>query len=332
MKNFYLLFLFTSFLSAQEFYITDFDVNTEVNSIKLVDENFNVTHLADFFIPNGSIMDIAFSPNGTLYGITSSSKIIEIDLINGTYAEIASAGGNYNNLVCTANNELVMLSITDYKLLTFDLNTLTVVSDVWISAATPGDLTYFKGNLLFQHFDSLDMYRWDGVQIRRVACGDDQQLFGLSNYTTDCESNLVYAFDQGGEIYHYDVENDTLTLVADLSAEVSEVYGTATVNEYLASTCTLENLESVNCNLSISETTLSEISIYPNPASEIIYIKDLHLEEELYYSLYSLDGKLLDNALLTSEISIERLAKGVYFLQLHNARKNVAVTKRFLKI
>ncbi len=332
MKNFYLLLLFTNILYSQEFYITDFDVNTDVNSIKLVDENFNVTHLGDFIIPNTAILDIAFSPDGTLYGITGSAKIIEIDLTNSTYTEIAAVSGYYNNLVCTESNELIMLNSIYNKLLTFDLNTLTVVSDVYIYVATPGDLTYYKGNLLFQHLDNLDIYRWDGVQVRKVACGDDQQLFGLSNYTTDCETNLVYGFDQGGEIYHYDVENDTLTLVADLGADVNEIYGSATVNEYLASACTLENLESVYCNLNITQTRLSEINIFPNPAVEVIYLNDIHFQEELYYSMYTMEGKLLDKAILVSEINIERLSKGVYFLQLHNANKDVAVTKRFLKI
>lgn len=68
--------------------------------------------------------------------------------------------------------------------------------------------------------------------------------------------------------------------------------------------------------LSTSETILkSKISIYPNPATDFIYLKNSN--QSLDYSIFELSGKIvLQGSLNNNEINIKNLSKGNYILQV----------------
>ena len=69
--------------------------------------------------------------------------------------------------------------------------------------------------------------------------------------------------------------------------------------------------------LGIGEAELSDgtVSLYPNPASEMIYIKsDLDI---LKVELYNILGKKVAEHLATTEIRIEEHASGIYLLKIH---------------
>jgi surface protein len=71
-----------------------------------------------------------------------------------------------------------------------------------------------------------------------------------------------------------------------------------------------------NCVLSTSEIKLSENpSIYPNPASDYIYIKNL--KNIISYKIIDASGRLIMNGNIKSEkIDVRNLLKGNYFLQI----------------
>lgn len=85
----------------------------------------------------------------------------------------------------------------------------------------------------------------------------------------------------------------------------------------------------VNTNLAVDETSKpKEIRIYPNPASEILYISGLSSETD--YEIFSVSGQKT-GAGRTSENSadIRHLAKGIYFIQFKN-KENITRLK-FIK-
>ncbi|SFN08066.1 Por secretion system C-terminal sorting domain-containing protein [Chryseobacterium oleae] len=74
----------------------------------------------------------------------------------------------------------------------------------------------------------------------------------------------------------------------------------------------------VNSNLAVNETAKSkEITIYPNPASEVLHISGLSSEAD--YEIFSVSGQKTGEG-RTSENAVDicHLAKGIYFIQLKN--------------
>lgn len=72
-----------------------------------------------------------------------------------------------------------------------------------------------------------------------------------------------------------------------------------------------------------------QISIYPNPVSEILQVKTTE-EGIIQYTLIDAGGKTILSGELKHEINVSFLEKGIYFL--HLVSKNSSVTKQILKL
>ncbi len=77
-----------------------------------------------------------------------------------------------------------------------------------------------------------------------------------------------------------------------------------------------------------SEYSLSTLQIYPNPASNTIYIKGISTTGKA--EIFNISGKLLlSKQLTTNQIDISPLAKGLYFIKLSTA--DGSVVRKFVK-
>jgi hypothetical protein len=75
---------------------------------------------------------------------------------------------------------------------------------------------------------------------------------------------------------------------------------------------------------------LNNITIQPNPTSDFIYINGLENIKDLNFKLYDLNGQqVLKDSKLTSPINIQKLPKGIYFLEIKS--ENNTVNKRIVK-
>ena len=70
-----------------------------------------------------------------------------------------------------------------------------------------------------------------------------------------------------------------------------------------------------------------DISIYPNPSSDIVYIDGNYTQ--LKVIVYDILGKQLMNKSITKSIDISHLDNGVYILQLSDGAK--LTTQRIIK-
>ena len=74
-----------------------------------------------------------------------------------------------------------------------------------------------------------------------------------------------------------------------------------------------------------------DFSIAPNPAYNVLYINDLEKENTNYeYSIYTMDGKIIEKNQLENEINIENLTNGVYLLRLKDVQSGKANVKKFI--
>ena len=87
------------------------------------------------------------------------------------------------------------------------------------------------------------------------------------------------------------------------------------------------------CTLSISENELEFFSVYPNPVRDVIYIKTKVNVGKLNASILDISGKIIFSQnvddLTTTEIDLEELNSGFYFIKVSNA--NYLQIERFIK-
>lgn len=89
-----------------------------------------------------------------------------------------------------------------------------------------------------------------------------------------------------------------------------------------------ENKE-INTNTSISNLISNkDISIFPNPVSDKLYIKNKNSQKIDVLILSDLSGKIIAKfALENSEISIKNISNGLYFASIYNENKLVSIQK-----
>lgn len=80
----------------------------------------------------------------------------------------------------------------------------------------------------------------------------------------------------------------------------------------------------------ITQTTENDIiSIWPNPATDVVYIKDVEQVENI--QVFTSDGKMvlqaLQSSLIDNKLNISSLPSGLYFIQITDNKKNKSIIK-----
>jgi surface protein len=78
---------------------------------------------------------------------------------------------------------------------------------------------------------------------------------------------------------------------------------------------------------SIDDQNQLDISIYPNPTSDIVYINGNY--SQLKVVIFDILGKQIMNKFITNSIDVRHIEKGVYFLRVSDGTN--ASTKKFIK-
>lgn len=120
----------------------------------------------------------------------------------------------------------------------------------------------------------------------------------------------VYGMDIiDGKLYVGDARN----YVSAGNVYVYEADGTLS-NTYVVGYSPNGFMKSTTDNLSNAHFTKLEVSVYPNPASDVIFI---NTEKETTVALYDISGRLIKTQnYATSGISISDLNKGIYMLEI----------------
>ena len=174
----------------------------------------------------------------------------------------------------------------------------------------------------------------------------DSQV-GAFDFTDPTEVYNLAGKYRGGYGVPFDLAelpNDTLlnksnvrfVRIVDVVGSINPVHGTVDslgniINDpyptnFDSSGFDLDALGLLNLVQSLEENEL-ELSVYPNPTTDFIYIKSK--EQQLSWELYDLNGKLLVTG-LSKQISMENLPKGIYALKItsNNGIRNLKVCKR----
>lgn len=73
------------------------------------------------------------------------------------------------------------------------------------------------------------------------------------------------------------------------------------------------------CFLSSPDQELSDISLYPNPASDKIYLEVSNSEESYQADLYNAIGERIEVPLIDNTLDVSQLSTGLYFVKVYNS-------------
>jgi hypothetical protein len=80
----------------------------------------------------------------------------------------------------------------------------------------------------------------------------------------------------------------------------------------------------------IDESNVQEITVFPNPATDFLFIDGLTASDRDWFEISSLDGKIVSSADLDSnvpKVAVAHLSQGIYQLRIFNADHFVASFK-----
>lgn len=280
------------------------------------------------------IGDIAIAPNHVLYGISTSGEVISIDWNTGVTDVITQLPSDdfYTSLTCSAEHELYTLTASG-NLYKFNLFTDSLVLVDQIGTSTPGDLTFYRGNLVFQnsgdgHIKAYNLS--DGtlttILCRQLPLSGGVGLWGISNLGTNCDSGRIFASDNASHLFQLNVDEGTIDLLQYYEflsyPQAYEIWGMASENEYQASDCSFKFSE-VDCNSSsIKYERNTTLSIYPNPTSDNFRIET---NEELMNVVILNSSGNLNKILLPYHgvYDVNELPAGVYFISIFTSTRTI---------
>lgn len=277
--------------------------------------------------------DIALSPTNIMYGIQNSGLIQTVNLDNGQVTPVTTLPqefygyglfDSYVSLVCSNNQELYTLT-TYGNLYKYDIQTDSIHFITNIDG-TPGDLTFYKGNLIFQSFDdgNIKAYNLENGTLSTILCTSlSAEIYGITNLFEDCESERIIGFNaDSNNLHELDFENGQIILLEDYEESTGlidrfEFWGLTSTTEYLASECESYVFENIDCNeVGDSEVIKENIKIYPNPTDDYIILENT--EKMTSLRIFSATGKnmgFIESNI--NEIDVSNFPTGVYFFQFY---------------
>jgi type IX secretion system substrate protein len=301
-------------------------------AVIIINDDYTCSYVTTVNLPSPyQLQDIAISPSNTFYGI-AEGKLIQFDITTGNFTEL-NQGIVTTGLVCADDNNLYYIAENLFgQLYRYDLSTNTVnfVQDLHIN--TPGDLTFYKGNIIFQGMtggnEPLDLmaYNLESQTLSQIVdlnTGLSNAYFGLMNVFDSCGENKIIG-SSSQTLVEFDLENGTMTTLTTF-ATYTNVWGMASPTEHAASACTSFQFEGLNTT---DWNARPEFFVHPNPAADILEIETLFEAGEI--KLYDINGRLMiQQPLHKKSLDMTLLAQGIYIIKIESSNKNF--TSRVIK-
>ena len=139
----------------------------------------------------------------------------------------------------------------------------------------------------------------------------------ISSWNVSSVTDMGYMFDNASS-FNQDISNWCVTDITSVPSNFSIDSPLAESNKPVWGNCPTASVDDQN---------QLDISIYPNPTSDIVFIEGNY--SQLKVVVYDILGKQVMNKSITNSIDISQLEKGVYILQLSDGAK--LTTQRIIK-
>ena len=312
-------------LLADENQISQIDLsqNTLLKKVYLISNNLSEINLQF----NTLIEDARFSKN----------NLQNIDVSGLTHLEYLLVSFNDLQSIDVSNcTNLFYLEVNRNRLTNVDISTCE-------------NLYYFYANfnqlaqIDVSHNINLGRFECMGNQLTEINVENNPKLYWVNfsfNQLTQLNlhiNNLLrYVYVHDNQLQEFDFRNGNNTIIVDFEAydnpNLSCIYvddaeyATNNWTEIDAQTKFVET-ESECEALSVTENTNTEFSIYPNPAQNILHIKNEGKAGKIW--IYNLQGQLIQTNKGADMIDISPLPKGIYLIQIETS--GLEKTNLFIK-
>lgn len=323
-----LALLATQLLRAQTLYAV-----TGTNNIYSINQDYSVNYIATAIFPNNAFADIAISPSGSMYGI-AGNEIYEINITTGIVTHLVQLPPDtYNALVCSSNYELYSINLSELALYKYNLLTHEVTNIAYLGFVTSGDITFYKGNLIFSSKNPADgagvikAYNLETGTVKDIFCDPVfANFYGLTSLHNDCDNEFIFGSNTRSQLFNVDIETQTLVPIPIQFPGDNQFAGMASTTEHLGSLCETRELENISCFLSIDYNLKQEITVYPNPATDVLHFKNHDQIKSI--TIYDATGKEVKTVsnITGASLDISDLTTGVYLIKL-NTKTGYSVRK-----
>lgn len=261
MKNYIFFLLLITITISQNLSGKNIYISSSTNALyRLEIETCNIELVTTI---QNQALDIAFHPNGKLYGISAFGDFYEIDTLTGLTSNLhnfsINSGQTYNSLTIASDG--IVYTVGDMgELWSYDIDTdqNNFIGDIGYAAT--GDLTFYEGNLYAAaNDDQIVRINLDNTINSEVIINQPIQgtIFGIVSFSENCEDITSYAIsDENSRIYEIDFDSGTLTQICQLNLEV---YGGASSFEFFGSSPI--NVENITANDPLCELDNGSITI-----------------------------------------------------------------------
>lgn len=319
---FFTLFFISTQGFSQLYYTVPYTDPWDDGYVRRVEPDFSYSTVVSI---NGQLSDIALSPTGIMYGI-NYSVIFHVNLENGelTPLDTLPFGDQSVSLVCSHDHHLYTLAESGV-LYAYDIlhDSLKLIDYLVYDQA--GDIAFYRGNIIFQGNadETFFAYNLEERTVTWIICNSiiGYRMNAIGSRVDSCGEETLYGMTTNGNVYQFNIDNNSLTLLHQYGSLNFRAYGMATISESLGSTCS-EQLSGQFCNpVDVHKPSRHQsLSIFPNPAKNQLFISYQEVVDVV--SLYSADGRLIEtivNPLLP--INVQDLDSGTYFLQITSGAK-----------
>jgi hypothetical protein len=261
------------------------------------------------FIPKVNIQNVGTNP------ITSLSIEYSLNGVSDTFAWTGNIESLKSETITLPEVSTILLEANTFEVSipNDDYNANNVLTIPFEVPLTTGTL-----DLIIETDNKGNQCRWNlkdsqGTTVANGGpYGDNQTYFERINIDEDCYTfTLIDTGGDGGNIVSLIDNEGTEVFVTD------GTYGTTAVTKFYSDGV-----------LGVNQTTLENVTIYPNPAKDEINISSA---ENAEIQIYDLLGKMIfsmNNIEMNQQLNVAKFQTGTYFMKI--SKDNSVTTKRFL--
>jgi|TARA_B110000483_G_C18123717_1_gene514762 hypothetical protein len=148
---------------------------------------------------------------------------------------------------------------------------------------------------------------------------------------------VIFTFLSINNFFSQDSFNSSGTNIVSSSGSVSNSIGQLFYNTIVSNdgqvSAGVQQTYTVT-NVGLNTNTLNNISVYPNPVSNNLTLTTSNSIDNIGYSLYDFQGKLIIDGIILSEettVSTSNLSVGTYFINVYNNQNQKSQTFKIIK-